>query len=110
MTTASTRDFGNLSPNRLSRNLRVMNNFQQFVLIAYGKALLMGKALQSSSFVRRVKAVASRQWSGTICSMVSFGNIFPRRHAAIIGAPTSAGSGVGAGGRTPARQRWTHGA
>jgi hypothetical protein len=53
MTTASSRDFGYLSPNRLSCNLRVMNNFQQFGLIAYGKAL------QSSSFVRGVKAVAS---------------------------------------------------
>jgi hypothetical protein len=34
MTTASSRDFGNLSPNGLPCNLRVMNNFQQFVLIS----------------------------------------------------------------------------
>jgi hypothetical protein len=103
MTTASSRDFGNLSPNGLPCNLRVMNNFQQFVLIelmgrhCLRESTAYGKALQSSSFGRRVKALAFRQWSGTICSMASFGNIFPRSHAA-ISAPTSAGSSIGAGG------------
>ena len=97
MTTASSRDFGNLSPNGLPCNLRVMNNFQTVRPRCLWESTAYGKALQSSSFGRRVKAVAFRQWSGTICSMASFGNIFPRSHAA-ISAPTSAGSSIGAGG------------
>jgi hypothetical protein len=51
--------------------------FPTVVLISLWEGTAYGKALQSSSFVRRVKAVSFPQWSGTICSMASFGNISP---------------------------------
>jgi transposase len=92
MTTASSRDFGNLSPNRLSCHLRAMKQFPRVrphCLWESTAIFFIRAPCQSCSF---------RQRSGTICSMVSFGNIFPRSHAAIVSAPTSAGSSIGAGG------------
>jgi hypothetical protein len=110
MTTASTPDFANLSPNGLPCNLRVMNNFQTVRPRCLWESTAYGKALQSSSFGRRVKAVAFRRWSGTICSMASFGNIFPRSQAAIISARLPQAAASAPEGRTAARQRWTLGA
>jgi hypothetical protein len=92
MTTASSPDFGYLSPNRLSCNLRAMKQFptvRPHCLWQSTAIFFIRAPCQSCSF---------RQRSGTICSMVSFGNIFPRSHAAIVSAPTSAGSSIGAGG------------